>query len=539
MTLPLPNLDDRTYSDLIEYARKLIPREYPEWTDHNPSDPGIVQLELLAWLTEMVIYRVNQIPDRNYYQFLKLLNGHQWQLPQDKDLQTAIGETVLDLRKRYRAITSKDFEQLVLQDWHGTKIAQDLGNIVKIERVKCFPQRNLVALTSAERNKFAAGHISLVVVPENLPHSTPVIELDGVKDYLQIPGDSIPSGEQITISFWTQGGEAMPKASSIMGALRSDGKRVLNIHLPWSKNGRETVYFDCGDGGSSEFDRIFKDINTVDYKGRWVHWTFTKNSATGEMKIYLDGELWHHEGGKTRYLSPASRFTIGCYDSRLFFYPGMISELQIWQRALSVEEIRRNMYRHLSGKEEGLVSYWQFQEGNGEITTDATPSQRQGRIMGAPKWLPVNFAQLPIIPNLNELLHRLWMFLDERRLLTVRHHIIPPEFVVVKITAQLWLTEGADAQNVTQIAVQQLRKFFDPLQGGHQGTGWNFGRPVYISEVYKILDNVPGVDYVKKVRLQDDAELKHVAIQDYQLVAIDISQENLEIKEAWEIDGNS
>ena len=159
--------------------------------------------------------------------------------------------------------------------------------------------------------------------------------------------------------------------------------------------------------------------------------------------------------------------------------------------------------------------------------------------MGTPKWLPVNFAQLPIMPNLNELLHRLWMFLDERRLLTVRHHIIPPEFVVVKITAQLWLIEGADAQNVTQTAVQKLQEFFDPLRGGHQGTGWNFGRPVYISEVYKILDNVPGVDYVKKVNLQDNEELKHVAIQDYQLVAIDISQENLEIKEAWEIDGNS
>ncbi|MFW5667313.1 MAG: baseplate protein J, partial [Coleofasciculus sp.] len=66
MSLPLPNLDDRTYADLVEEARSLIPIECPEWTDHNPSDTGIILIELFAWLTEMVLYRVNRIPDQNF-----------------------------------------------------------------------------------------------------------------------------------------------------------------------------------------------------------------------------------------------------------------------------------------------------------------------------------------------------------------------------------------------------------------------------------------------------------------------------------------
>lgn len=73
MPLLPPNLDDRTYAQLVAEAKSLIPRYTPEWTDHNESDPGITLIELFAWMTEMLLYRVNRIPDRNYIEFLRLL----------------------------------------------------------------------------------------------------------------------------------------------------------------------------------------------------------------------------------------------------------------------------------------------------------------------------------------------------------------------------------------------------------------------------------------------------------------------------------
>ena len=51
----------------------MIPRYAPEWTNHNPSDPGITLLELAAWMTDLIIYRLNQVPDKNYVAFLNLL----------------------------------------------------------------------------------------------------------------------------------------------------------------------------------------------------------------------------------------------------------------------------------------------------------------------------------------------------------------------------------------------------------------------------------------------------------------------------------
>ena len=68
-----PNLDDRTWQDLVEEMRALIPHYAPRWTDHNPSDMGMALIELFAWLAEQLIYRLNRVPEKNYVAFLNLL----------------------------------------------------------------------------------------------------------------------------------------------------------------------------------------------------------------------------------------------------------------------------------------------------------------------------------------------------------------------------------------------------------------------------------------------------------------------------------
>ena len=73
MPLPLPNLDSRRWSDLVDEGRALVPRYAPDWTDHNAHDPGITLMELFAWLAEMDIYRLNQVPPRHRLKFLELV----------------------------------------------------------------------------------------------------------------------------------------------------------------------------------------------------------------------------------------------------------------------------------------------------------------------------------------------------------------------------------------------------------------------------------------------------------------------------------
>ncbi len=73
MPLPSPNLDDRDFRQLVEEARRRIMQSSPGWTDLSPGDPGMVLLELFAYLTETMIYRLNRVPDKMYIEFLRLI----------------------------------------------------------------------------------------------------------------------------------------------------------------------------------------------------------------------------------------------------------------------------------------------------------------------------------------------------------------------------------------------------------------------------------------------------------------------------------
>jgi predicted phage baseplate assembly protein len=73
MSLAAPKLDDRSFQDLVDEAKKRIPHYTSKWTDHNVSDPGVTLIELFAWLTETTLYRLNRVPERHYIKFMEML----------------------------------------------------------------------------------------------------------------------------------------------------------------------------------------------------------------------------------------------------------------------------------------------------------------------------------------------------------------------------------------------------------------------------------------------------------------------------------
>ncbi len=166
MPIPLPSLDDRSYADLTAQAQALIPALDPAWTDYNPSDPGIALVELLAWLTEMLLFQVDQVTPASTEKFLKLLNGPDWTRPPDLSLDAAIRQTVVAQRERYRAVTAGDYEWLALNTWPQTAQAGTLPGGGRLSRVHCLPRRDLTVTDPAVRRADAPAHVSLVVLPE-------------------------------------------------------------------------------------------------------------------------------------------------------------------------------------------------------------------------------------------------------------------------------------------------------------------------------------------------------------------------------------
>jgi hypothetical protein len=196
MPIDLPNLDDRRYSDLMEEALRMIPAHAPEWTNHNPSDPGITLIELFAHLTEMLIYRLNRVTPEATLSFLKLINGPEWMpCPPERDAEAwsklvlrdrdtefrkwwygssmeergrMVADTVRQLREPRRAVASADFQAL------ARAVDQ------RVARVHCIPGNG-------------DGHIRVIVVPR--PFSTPLTPK-------QAAGRK---GEVVTVQFTVKG----------------------------------------------------------------------------------------------------------------------------------------------------------------------------------------------------------------------------------------------------------------------------------------------------------------------------------------------
>src|SRR5262249_26959299 len=68
----MPVLDNRTWAELTAEGRALIPNAAPKWTDHNAHDPGITLMELFAWLSEMLIFRLDRVSPAKVRAFLRL-----------------------------------------------------------------------------------------------------------------------------------------------------------------------------------------------------------------------------------------------------------------------------------------------------------------------------------------------------------------------------------------------------------------------------------------------------------------------------------
>lgn len=75
MPFPTPDLDDRSFEELVAEALRAAARACPQWTDRSPGDPMVALLEASAFLTDLLIYRLNRMPEKAYAAFLNLIGA--------------------------------------------------------------------------------------------------------------------------------------------------------------------------------------------------------------------------------------------------------------------------------------------------------------------------------------------------------------------------------------------------------------------------------------------------------------------------------
>ncbi len=167
MVLPKQNLDDKTFDQLVDEARKIVPRYSSQWTDHNLSDPGVTFIDLFAWLTEITLFRINLIRDSHKLKYLKLL-GFTPQSP-----TPAIADISFNLKQLFNWNEVPGNENMLLLNYLFSRYNIDWVRTAKIEK------------TSSDRIIMVSNATNNISLGLDRDKNTVKLKIDGVtKDEL-------------------------------------------------------------------------------------------------------------------------------------------------------------------------------------------------------------------------------------------------------------------------------------------------------------------------------------------------------------------
>jgi predicted phage baseplate assembly protein len=125
--------------------------------------------------------------------------------------------------------------------------------------------------------------------------------------------------------------------------------------------------------------------------------------------------------------------------------------------------------------------------------------------------------------------------MEDARLVTTRLHLVGPRFVPVHISAVVALKPEASAGSVAREVRTALEGFLDAYAGPVSGEGWTFGRDVFTSELFDLIERQPGVDYVAKLELSTDEESRIRRNAAHEITGVDLWENELPRAEIREV----
>jgi len=115
--------------------------------------------------------------------------------------------------------------------------------------------------------------------------------------------------------------------------------------------------------------------------GVWQHLAITFDNGT--MRFYINGALDSTKTGLPIPMNSSRTLTFGAASIGAQQYFGLLDEVRAWNVTRSGSEIGASWNQRLNGSEAGLVGYWRFDEGSGDVAFDATGNGHHGQLGSA------------------------------------------------------------------------------------------------------------------------------------------------------------
>ena len=187
------------------------------------------------------------------------------------------------------------------------------------------------------------------------------LKLDGDGDSVEVESLTDLSGSELTVQYWFKG-------SSIQSAVRQQSGG-------WIVAGWNNLHILSQDGGTGGIDAG----NAVD--GKWHHLLLSwKQGAANGFRSYLDGQLVASRDAADAPI-PAHNAALyfGAFNGVGEFTNGELDEIAVWTKSMTDEEVASNWYKKLSGNEDGLAGYWDFDD---DTADDRSGNEHHGTFLG-------------------------------------------------------------------------------------------------------------------------------------------------------------
>lgn len=494
MTLPLPDLDDRTFEQLVDEARRQITRSCPEWTDLSPGDPGMVLLELFAHLTETMIYRLNRLPQKAYIAFLRLLGVSVF--------PPAAASATLHFT---RALADDEAIEIP----RGTRVT--VGRSGGDGEPPVFVTARSVVLPAGETEIEALAHHCELVEGELIGRGT---GLPGLSLAVVRPPLVAPTGDDLDLII---GVAALPdELDDRAAAIQFNGQayRIWREVKHFSNLGADAHFVYVVDRQSGKIT-FAPAVRLVDEDGRLAE---TPRTLAAIPPADREIRAWYRRGG-----GPNGNVAVHTLTTLKDPIPGLQvtnpSPATGGQAAESVENALRrgpqalhSLQRAVTAKDYEMVALESSRAvarakafTRSALWRHATPGTVE--VLLVPNLTEMERHQqgvtaVTLYEHETDVAHeQIQRTLDERRPLGTTCVVNWANYKTIQVTARIVVGREEDQTAVKQRVLQRLRQTITPLPTKFNRTGWAFGQALRASDVYNIALAEPGVRWVDQVRL--------------------------------------
>jgi len=208
----------------------------------------------------------------------------------------------------------------------------------------------------------------------------PLTSEKNAKDYVNLPSHpKLAIKDSLTISAWIKK-DGTAGFIPIVISIGDSSSATITIYLTNGKLRMEAVTKGQSNTYLSNSEILY---------GRWQHIAMAVHNEI--VTFYLNG----NENGVFNMNEKEAAFwkevckNLGdtCPAKIGEHVNGLIDQVQIWDRALSPDEIKKYKNSAPSGNEDGLVGCWLMNEGSGTMVSDISQNELHGKINGGVQWV--------------------------------------------------------------------------------------------------------------------------------------------------------